>query len=259
MKKKYASIVIRSLSLFLIGLVVSYMAYNTYADVHSIPPAAEMRKITSITKSQPVSYQRAVKKSRQSAVRILSWGVDSASVSVSTGTYFIYKGEHYILTVEHGLISRDCGTIQIEADGMLKSCLEILAIDSRADYAILVSEEIPNRIPLNFPKDFVRTKRAWIQVTSALHGLIYTGYPNTIGPVTLEGKVMGMSADEFIYLNSYAWSGSSGSGVFDFNGKLVGYIVAIDVGRTEYGFDVLENVILVSPHYQINWSKLLNK
>ena len=133
MKKKYASIVIRSLSLFLIGLVISYMAYNTYADVHSIPPAAEMRKITSITKSQPVSYQRAVKKSRQSAVRILSWGVDSASVSVSTGTYFTYKGEHYILTVEHGLISRDCGTIQIETDGMLKSCLEILAIDSRAD------------------------------------------------------------------------------------------------------------------------------
>ena len=259
MKKKYASIAIKAVALFLIGLTTSYLVYNTYTDVHSIPPAAEMRNITSVTKGQPVSYQRAVKKSRQSAVRILSWGADSASVSVSTGTYFMYKGEHYVLTVEHGLISRDCSTIQIEADGILKSCLGIVDIDKRADYAILISERIPNRIPLIFPRDFVRTKRAWIQVTSALHGLLYTGYPNTIGPVTLEGKVMGVSADEFIYLNSYAWAGSSGSGVFDFNGKLVGYIVAIDVGRTEYGFDVLENVILVSPHYQINWSKLLNK
>ena len=87
--------------------------------------------------------------------------------------------------------------------------------------------------------------------------LIYTGYPNTIGPVTLEGKVMGMSLDEFIYFNSYAWSGSSGSGVFNFDGKFVGYIVALDVGRTEYGYDVLENVILVTPNYKIDWSPLI--
>ena len=62
-----------------------------------------------------------------------------------------------------------------------------------------------------------------------------------------------------IYFNSYAWSGSSGSGVFDSRGKFVGYIVALDVGRTEYGMDVLENVILVVPHYRIDWSPIFRK
>ena len=259
MKKKFANLVLKSLSVFLMASGAFYLFYDRYSDINSIPAATEMRKITNVTQKQPVSHQRAIKKSRQSAVRILSWGDNSGSVSVSTGTYFKYKGEYFILTVQHGLISASCDTIQIEADGILKTCLEVLVRDSRTDYAILISQEIPNRVPLNFPRDFVQSKRAWIDATSALNGLIYTGYPNTIGPVTLEGKVMGMSADEFIYLNSYAWAGSSGSGVFNFNGKLVGYIVAIDVGRTEYGFDVLENVILVTPHYQINWSKLLNK
>ena len=39
----------------------------------------------------------------------------------------------------------------------------------------------------------------------------------------------------------------------------MGYIVALDVGRTEYGMDVLENVILVVPHYRIDWSPLFGK
>ena len=129
--------------------------------------------------------------------------------------------------------------------------------DAYTDYAILETEPIPARKPLLFPRDFVKGPHQWKKTTGALTPLVYTGYPNTIGPVTLAGKVMGMSEDDFIYLNSYAWAGSSGSGVFDMKGKLVGYIVAIDVGHTEYGYDVLENVILVVPNYKIDWTKLL--
>ena len=39
----------------------------------------------------------------------------------------------------------------------------------------------------------------------------------------------------------------------------MGYIVAIDVGQTEYGMDVLENVILVVPHYRVDWRPLLER
>ena len=61
-----------------------------------------------------------------------------------------------------------------------------------------------------------------------------------------------------MYVFSYAWGGSSGSGVFDKAGNYVGYIIAIDVGQTEFGVDVLENVVLVVPSFKIDWSTVLN-
>ena len=36
-------------------------------------------------------------------------------------------------------------------------------------------------------------------------------------------------------------------------GKYIGYVVAIDVGQTEMGVQILENVVLVMPAYNIDW------
>ena len=62
-----------------------------------------------------------------------------------------------------------------------------------------------------------------------------------------------------MFLNSYAWTGSSGSGVFNSRGKLVGIIMALDVGTTQYGVDVLENLLIVVPVYQIDWLTALHR
>ena len=244
---------------FTIGLVISFLVVLGRVETHRVPSSSDIRGEMAPSTAYAVSEKKAIKKSTQSAVRILSWGSKVGEVSVSSGTYFEHYGKYYVITVQHGLLSPTCDLVQVESDGILTSCHQVVIADPDTDYALLEIESIVNRTPLKFPKDFVRTYRGWKKSISLLHPLIYTGYPNTIGPVTLAGKIMGVSPEEFVYLNSYAWAGSSGSGVFNMQGKFVGYIVAIDVGHTEYGYDVLENVILVVPHYQIDWSPILRR
>ena len=239
------------------SLSILALVFLGHVKTYQIPSRHVMVSTDNANKSHTISQRRAIKKSRQSAVRILSWSVEAGSVSVSSGTYFKYNESYFVVTVHHGLLAKTCDGIQIEAADNLYSCSSVVVFDEHADYAILHVEEITPRTPLRFPRDFVQNRVSWLGSTAVLGKLIYTGYPNTIGPVTLEGNVMGMSLDEFIYFNSYAWSGSSGSGVFNLKGKFVGYIVALDVGRTEYGYDVLENVILVAPNYKIDWTPLI--
>ena len=86
--------------------------------------------------------------------------------------------------------------------------------------------------------------------------MFYTGYPNSTGPLTIAGSVVGYALGDFIYLDSFAWGGASGSGVFSSDGKFIGYILAIDIGQTEYGIDVLENIVIVVPAFKIDWGEL---
>ena len=208
-----------------------------------------------VANSLSISYTKAVKKSRNSSVRILSLDIERGLMSTSSATYFKYKSQKYVLTTNHGLVG-GCESTQIEADGELYDCLEIIKLDQNTDYAILQVEEIPSRKAAKYPQDFTRGLPSWRKSLSLMKQIVYTGYPNSIGPLTIGGSIMGYDPSGYIYVNSYAWSGSSGSGVFDSKGKLVGYIVAIDVGQTEYGLAILENVMLVVPIYKVDWSAI---
>lgn len=201
-----------------------------------------------------VSQKKAVVRSRNSAVRILSIDEQNGTLAVSTGTYFKFKEGHYVLTTSHGVIG-GCESVQVEADGVLHNCISLLKRDEENDYVIISVEHITSRKPIKFPADFTSGKE-WRRALSILNKLIYTGYPNSMGPATLEGTVMAYTDDEYINMFSYAWSGSSGSGVFNHEGKLVGYIMALDVGQTEFGVQVLENVLLVVPIYKVDFSVL---
>ena len=86
----------------------------------------------------------------------------------------------------------------------------------------------------------------------------YTGYPNNTGPLTFGGRVVGYTNEDFIYFHSYAWGGSSGAGVFTANGDFVGYVLAIDMGQTEFGISVLENIVIVVPAFKIDWATILD-
>ena len=120
-----------------------------------------------------------------------------------------------------------------------------------------MEEKIQNRIPIEIPKDLPRGNQ-WKKSYSLLNKIIYTGYPNTIGPLTLRGDVIGYGDNEFIYVFSHAYGGASGSGVFSRQGHYIGYVVAIDVGSTDLGVDVLENVVIVAPALNIDWTAVLN-
>ena len=85
----------------------------------------------------------------------------------------------------------------------------------------------------------------------------HTGYPNNMGPLTFDGTIVGYSDENYMYINSYAWSGSSGSGVFNERGKLIGYVLALDVGVSEYGVHILEDIVVVVPTSAVDWTHFL--
>ena len=259
MLKKYLKIISQLVLVSFFGAVISFAVVWGHLLENRVPSATDFKTFSGVSNAYPISSKKAIKKSLNSAVRIISFNPVEGEVSVSSGTYFEHKKKYYILTVRHGIASLGCDHIQIEIDNSLHPCTSVLSYDDYTDYVILSTEEISGRKPIKFPADFITGYTEWVRVATPLEPLIYTGYPNTIGPVTLSGRVMGVSSDEYIYFNSYAWSGSSGSGVFNNKGKLMGYIVALDVGRTEYGMDVLENVVLVVPHYRVDWTPLLRE
>ncbi len=254
MRSGLKQIFLRNFSVFAFMAFISFLIVQGQIESTTIPPQSELTSYSNIDRTLSISQKKAVARSRNSAVRILSIDEENGTLAVSSGTYFKFKDTHYVLTTSHGVLG-GCETVQIEADGELHQCISVLKRDERDDYVIMSVEHVFGRKPINFPRDFT-SGREWGKALSILNKLIYTGYPNSMGPATVEGTVMAYTSDEYINMFSYAWSGSSGSGVFNREGKLVGYVMALDVGQTEFGVQVLENVLLVVPAYKVDFSVL---
>jgi hypothetical protein len=225
---------------------------------HKFPTQTELQAIDNISEEYSLVYQRAIKKSRKSAVRILSTSVRFlGGTATSTGTYFTANEKYYVITVDHGL-NGPCVLLAIEYDESFYECKEYIVRDSVHDYAIIelvtpITSLEPIKIPEDLPKNY-----QWKKSYSILNRIVYTGYPNTIGPLTLKGDVVGYAEADYLYVFSHAYGGASGAGVFTIDGKYIGYVTAIDIGASEYGVDVLENIVLVAPAFKIDWSVVLN-
>ena len=221
-------------------------------DVDSLQDGQEQ-----VSKYHSVSYKKAVKKSRDSAVRVISIDPPSGHVSTFSGTYVKSYGSYFIVTVAHGMAGT-CEFTKIVYAQQLYNCIKIIEKNDALDYAVIQIEPIPTRVAIKMPQDLPRNKQ-WKQAFSLHNRVVYTGYPNSIGPLSIGGYVSGANGTNFIYLDSYAWEGSSGSGVFDVKGRFIGYVIAIDVGATEFGVQVLNNVVLVVPSFKIDWTKLITE
>lgn len=203
--------------------------------------------------------RRAVRKSRESAVMVQSTTLNFfGGTSTSSGTYFIANERPYIITVQHG-IHGPCWLIRIHTPTNIYECKKITAVDEINDYAIIeLTEKLDNRRPMKIPEDLPHGPHRH-RAYSLLNKIVYTGYPNVVGPLTLRGDVVGYTQREQIYIFSHAYGGASGSGVFTQNGEYIGYVTAIDVGATEYGIDILENIVLVSPSFNVDWAPVLEE
>jgi len=246
LKKALFSFVVAS---FLGALAV----YSSYVDI------SETRNNNKYLLSQPemvssyyeVNEKNAIKSSVASAVHVVSSTPDGAMISLSSGSYIKYDSKFYILTTSHGIIG-DCKSIAIVYFQSFVGCVKIIVNNKSIDYALIEVEEIDFRKPVKIPSGVSKS----LKKHHLMDKVYYTGYPNSAGPLTFGGTISGYDEFGLIYIHSYAWAGSSGAAVFESKGKLIGMVMAIDVGTSEYGVDVLEDIIVVVPVDMIDWTPL---
>ena len=252
MLKKIAKI------LFVIGLgaAMAILIFDeVIVSINKIPSTAEFQHPDNINMKLDPGNRMALKRSRNSVVRILSVTPNGAIAS-TTGTYIKAKGKHYIVTVMHGLLG-PCADVRIWTENAgFTPCREIIVMNPIIDYAIIEIDELPLSEPVPIPRALPRGDD-WLEALPNQAKLYYTGYPNSTGPLTFPGRIVGYADGDFVYMHSFAWGGASGSGVFALDGKLVGYLLAIDVGETVHGVDVLEDIVVVVPTFKIDWSLIL--
>lgn len=237
-------------------VIISFFAVLTFLSVHQqleISSIEEIQSSDNVTESIGFHKSRVVKSSRNSVVNVMSMA-DTGYISSSSGTYFTKNGKHYIITVSHGVYD-ECSSIRILTNLNMYECVNIALIDRQIDYAIIEVEEIPEKTAIRLPKNYPKPQE-WKNELSIMNEVFYTGYPNGIGPLTIDGKIIGHDLNENLFVHSFAWPGSSGSGVFSESGNLIGIIAAISIGTTEFGVDVLEDIVIVIPLYKINWDVL---
>ena len=239
-----------------VGSLISFSFYSALVD-SAIEQSSIEKSQENVSKHHPVSYKKAIKKSRDSAVRVISIDPTNGHVSTFSGTYIKSYGSYFVATVAHGLLGT-CEFTKIVYAQELYDCVKMIEKNDTQDYAVLQIEEIPTRVPIKIPRDLPKNQQ-WKHAFTLQNRVIYTGYPNSIGPLSIGGNISGANGTNFIYIDSYAWEGSSGSGVFDSKGRFIGYVIAIDVGATEFGVQVLNNVVLVVPSFKIDWTKLITE
>ena len=202
--------------------------------------------------------QKVIKKSRESAVQVISASPEQ-HVAMQSGTYVTFLGRHFILTTNHGIIGSCTFTkIYVSHTDEFSSCGQFVELNAEVDYAIIEIEPLQNRTAIRIPDDLPRKHKQWKESFAVMNRLFYTGYPNSTGPLTISGESAGYNDGDYLYAISYAWSGSSGSGVFSQQGHYIGYVLAVDVGEGFIGQPaVLENVVLIVPAFRINWESVL--
>ena len=182
-------------------------------------------------------FNNASTMSRESSVKVIVL-TDRDTIGHGSGAYVTYRGKFYILTAYH--VIHDM-IRAVAVDGKSSHFMEPALIHRESDTALLAVEEIPNKKPL-------RLKLSSRDLPKIGAEVIYTGYPNLTGPLTVEGTVAGFASDGAIILQSYAWGGASGSAVLNKRGEVLGVLSGIELGKDYRGIVVQNSsIVIVNP------------
>lgn len=174
-----------------------------------------------------------------------------------TGTYYVYKGFHLILTASHVVDSVGVKEYEILTSEDERAPANVVYFNSDLDAAwLILSNPLKTREALSF-----RPAMARPSVGDAVY---YTGYPAQHEMLSLRGYIAGFEKDdplgdtENYILNAYGWMGCSGSSVFNRHGSVLGVLWGVDV-RAPWGYpQVVENITWVGPAKDIDMRVLLD-
>ena len=236
----------------LLGCAISLGIHISVTESLRFPTNEEMSSLNNISHDLDLRETTAIEMSRPSILHVLSAEKGRDGFAKMSGTYVEHNNKFYVITAAHG-IRGDCERMFVATDEEnIYDCIKYVIVNQHVDYAIIQIEQVADRIPVKLT-DVMPSNRQWRQEVSILNETFYTGYPNGLGPLTFRGSVAGISDTNYIYLHSYAWPGSSGSGVFSYDGNMIGIVIALNVGFTGAGYDVLEDLVIVTPLFMIDW------
>ena len=182
---------------------------------------------------------RANKISRESAVII---HVQQAGGRYrGTGSYFKYRGSHMVVTAAH-IWAESIPTLL--KDGAIVSAPheevvgKLVYWDPYVDIAILKIPGLESRRAAKFVRD---------PQYAVGEPVVYSGFPGQNSLLTFMGEIAGDGYGTDIAMHSMAWGGSSGSGVFDIDGRFVGVVSSIMVGRGFFGPQLVGSIVYVAP------------
>tara|TARA_R110000751_G_scaffold46421_5_gene104501 strand:+ start:509 stop:1282 length:774 start_codon:yes stop_codon:yes gene_type:complete len=196
--------------------------------------------------------------SRDSAVKIR---INYPSTSVrGSGTYFRFKGHNIVITAAH--LYAFGPAFPLESEALIITPHEkivgtLVYLDRITDIAIFKVPTLDSRSAANFKRT---------PVYEVGRNVVYSGFPGNNSLLTIPGALCGAGYGTDIAMSSFAWGGSSGSGVFDDNGKFVGVLVSIMIGPSPMGGQLIGSIVYVAPanlidtvHLRQNLDKLGSK
>lgn len=198
--------------------------------------------------SNDYAFRKAIEISRDSQVKILTSNSDG-SIGMGTGTYIRYKDHFYIVTADHVINTAIMSVAQ--CDGEFFILTHFFSIPEK-DFAILRVDKIKE-------KPYVDITKGKIDYSIDIgETLLYTGYPNAFGPLTIFGKISGLLRNNVFIFNSYAWPGASGSAIFNKKGDIVGILVGVEVLTTGVMQPQLNSNIILMHKFPKNIRELID-
>ena len=178
--------------------------------------------------------------------------VRNAAVEVVTpmgrgsGTLFEIDGHYVVFTAKH--VVRDSPIVSIVGrNGEMVFGTPILSAND-VDMAIILVPEMNSRTAMEYRPAAHRDIDDIVG-----EGVTYTGFPSHHDLLTIDGSIAS-EEDGNLVMHSYAWPGSSGAGVFDYRGRFLGVVKAVDVGMWSYQVppQLVEDMVWIAPAWSIS-------
>tara|TARA_Y100000310_G_scaffold206005_1_gene206348 strand:+ start:525 stop:1367 length:843 start_codon:yes stop_codon:yes gene_type:complete len=161
-----------------------------------------------------------------------------------SGTYMIAHNRRVVVTAAH--VVRNESVMAIDGRDGETVVGQVVFTDEKNDIAFIVVPEMNTRTAIRYrPRKIYNERLIGTPIT-------YTGFPSHHDLLTVRGYISALEYN-MVVTNMFGWFGSSGSGVYDRSGRLVGVVSGIDMGRFGPGFPIpLDSIVWVAPISKID-------